>query len=549
MKKILYVHPDETIAYLIDRLENTREEEIAIVVDANPGLFMDSMNLKLLKRETDGFGKRCIIISQNPAVIEVSRAGGFDTSSDDTDQEQSYGASESAQSFSQDGTESQEEEIPVQVIQRVAHDDEPASPSYHNVSQDHHEEEYVSVESAEKEGIRIADERDEEAVPTRALNWKFLVGALGAVAILVWGGFYLFSPKLSVAITPKKETINFDFQVIADSTLSAVNAVNAHIPGQVIKIEREISDSFPATGKQDKETKAEGEIVIYNAYGASTQALVKNTRFKAKDGKLFRLASSVTVPAAKTEGGKVAAPGTVNARVVADQSGAAYNIDPTDFSVPGFQGTPKFLGFYAKSKKSFSGGGSSNAIFATRDDLDKARAVLQDKISQGAQEYITSQIPKGLKIISQGITQSDPQLSAAPVDIKNSTFKVTLKATYVIFAFSENDVVALVDFKVSGKLSEKRKAIPQTRVISYAGDAVGQDKTSFTFSAKVSELVLGMIDQDDLRRLLAGKDESEIRQLLGLNESIDSAEITFWPLWTSKAPANLDAITISVNES
>ena len=89
MKKILYVHPDETIAYLIDRMENTDSDTLFIVADANAALFMDSVNLKLLKREADGFRKQCVIVSQAPAVLAMAREAGFDTSSEDITIEES----------------------------------------------------------------------------------------------------------------------------------------------------------------------------------------------------------------------------------------------------------------------------------------------------------------------------------------------------------------------------------------------------------------------------------------------------------------------------
>ena len=427
----------------------------------------------------------------------------------------------------------------------VSHD---APPSGTEADEEMHYEN--SPEESEEAGAGGArDYRDaRKGAPGMPLNWKFLGATLAGVLVVAVAGFYLFSPKLSVSIVPKKETLNFDFQVVGDLALSSVNLTKARIPGQVVTIAQEQSDSFPATGKQDKETKAEGEIVIYNAFGAGIQTLVKNTRFKAKDGKLFRLVSAVTVPGAKMEGGKVATPGTVNARVVADQPGAAYNIDPTDFSIPGFQDTPKFLGFYGKSTKPMSGGGSSNARLATREDLDKAKAALSDALAKSAQSHVASQIPKGLKAVSEAFAQEAPQLTPGSVDA-DGMFKATLKTTYTIFAFSENDIIALIDHTVSGRISERRKAIPETRVISYVDEVVSQDKKSFSFTAKISELVLGIIDHNDMRLLLAGKNESEIRQILGANESIEGAEITFWPLWASAAPANPDMIKVFVDES
>ncbi len=561
MKKILYVHPDETIAYLIDRIENTDSDILFIVADANAALFMDSVNLKLLKREADGFGKQCVIVSQDQAITNIAREAGFDTSSEDISMEESgYGTPRDMHSESAPSGAESEEAVTVHVrhyesendFSRISSKIPPErndSPSMSSPDTDDATQSDESAGEPEDVAFNVGEYRSASqrsfGVP---LNWKFLGVSLSGVAVIAVAGFYFFSSTLIVSIIPKKETLNFDFQVVADLALSSVNAVKARVPGQIVKIDQEASDAFPATGKQDKETKAEGDMVIYNAFGLNVQTLVKNTRFKAKDGKIFRLVNAVTIPGAKMDGGKIVTPGTVNARVVADQPGAVYNIDPTEFSIPGFADTTKFLGFYGKSQKPMSGGGSSNARFATREDLDKAKAALSASMAKNAESFVASKIPKGLKTIAKSFSQEEPQLTTGLVDA-GGTFKATLKTTHAVFAFSENDIIALIDYAVSGRLSERRKAVAQTRVISYIDEVISQDKKSFTFTAKVSELVLGIINDNDVRRLLAGKNESEIRQILGANESIESAEITFWPLWASVAPSNPDTIKVSVDES
>ena len=58
MKKFLYTHPEEGIAYVIDRISGAPEDEVFLAVDASPEVFSDHINLKLLKRETDNFSKK-----------------------------------------------------------------------------------------------------------------------------------------------------------------------------------------------------------------------------------------------------------------------------------------------------------------------------------------------------------------------------------------------------------------------------------------------------------------------------------------------------------
>lgn len=542
MKKTLYVHPDESIAYLIDRIENTDADSLLIVADANPALFGDSMNLKILKREVSGFGKNCVIASQNQNIIQAAQTAGFETTSEEiSDESQSY--------ISEQSHDELDEEVPIHIVQEqeisnpsdvVTHPDISETESHFQSS----EESSYNVDSYHNEDSGHIENRVK-----MPLNWKFLSASVAVMTLIGMGAYAILSPKLSVIITPKKDPINLEFKTIVDTSLASINKAKASIPGQTIRVEREMSDIFDATGKQDKASKAEGDIVIYNTYNASSQTLIKNTRFKSKDGLIYRLQSQITVPGAKMSGTKVVTPGTVSARVIAEQTGPEYNIDAGEFSIPGFQGTPKFLGFYGKSSKPFSGGGSSNATFATRGDLDKAKLALTEKLSQGEKEYIASQVPKETIYVPESVISNDPELSADAVDAISSKFKVTLKTSYTVIVFSEKDITDLADYNIANKISDSRKQVIDSRVISYSDYTLGQDKTTLSFTVKISELLLGIVDMNDLQKLLAGKDESEIRQILGVNDSIDSAEITFWPLWSSQAPSNPDSIEVTVNES
>src|SRR3990167_5429202 len=117
----------------------------------------------------------------------------------------------------------------------------------------------------------------------KILSWKFIGAAVGVVAVLAVGAFYFLSPKVALNIILKKTAFNMDFKVTADTAVSAIDLKSSKIPGQLIKLNKEISDQFASTGKQEKESKAEGEITIYNeSISSSAQRWVKTTRFKAK---------------------------------------------------------------------------------------------------------------------------------------------------------------------------------------------------------------------------------------------------------------------------
>jgi len=553
MKKVLYVHPNESIAYLIDRIENTEGDTIYLVADASPVIFTDFVNVKLLKREATNLGRHIIIVSQNKAILGTVRNAGFEVlAMSAADLERQEKGQVKKNSFSESEDESFKEHDLAKQDMVSSQDTETISSRgifsgaslREKIQQDNFffkPKKVVPMESVENNQMH--------KLPTeKSLSWKFItISFLIAVGIAVFG-FYALLPKLSVSIVPKKETLHFDFQVTADSKLPTVDLDDSNIPGQIIKIEKEVSDNFTATGKQNEGAKAQGEITIYNEFSSSPQVLVNNTRFKSSDGKIFRITKRITIPGATVEGGKVTSPGVITAAVVADQPGEDYNIPPSDFSIPGFEGTSKFTGFYGKSSEIMSGGASGDSFFATKEDLEKAEAALQEQFKQREEEYITEGVPKGLVVLGGSGIDSSSEFSVEPVE-SDATFKAVLTTTYDIFVFAESDVAALAERHLSKRLLDTEKAVPGTRVISYANEILGGGKTSLDFTVKVNELVIGALDEQGIKDALSGKNEVEIKEALSSNEAIESAEVTFWPFWISLAPENPKRIKVTLDES
>lgn len=556
MKKILYIHPEESVAYLIDRLENTEDDALYLAADDHPALFTDAVNMKLLAREANVLGKRIVIISQNPAVLEMARNVSFDTvaeSAAEFEQQEAEAASPAiAPSASNTGEEGGEQEE--EVLVRVIRDENIRIPSSYDdvlMSPPRDEEGGHDERNMPGRGEPIVQETaplpKQKMIRGKMLSTKFVVISFTTAAILAGGAFYILSPRLSVTVVPKKESLRFDFAVVADSKASSLDVDTSKIPGQIITIEKKVTGDFIASAKQNAVTKAEGKVDLYNEFSSAAQPLVRNTRLRAPDGKIFRLKDAATIPGATVKNGAVAAPGTISAAVIADEAGIAYNIEPSAFTIPGFEGTAKFAGFYAKSATMMTGGSAGEGYVATAEDIEKAKALLRSKLTEESEGYIEANIPKGFIVLQSAIEQGSAEFSADQPDSAGK-FVAHMSVAYDLFAFSENDIAALTEYHLSKRLQDARKALPGTRVITYEREAFGPNKETLSFTVKASELVVGSIDEQQIKELLAGKGEVDIQQILSANDAIESAEATFWPLWISLAPSNKNNITIVVAE-
>ena len=558
MKKILYIHPEESIAYLIDRLENTEDDTLYLAGDNHPALFTDAVNMKLLAREAKVLGKRVVIIAQNPAVLEMAQNVSFDTiaeSAAELERQETEAAmpvassgDTSALSYGKEN-EGQEEEVAVRIIRdeniRIpsSYDEVLMSPP-----RDHIGEERESAIEQKEIAHEIARTSPVHRIfHGKTLTWKFVAISFVVAGIFAGAAFYVLSPRLTVTVVPRKTSVRFDFSAIADSKISGIDVDKSKVPGQIIKIEKEVKGDFTASAKQDKATKAEGKVTLYNEFSSSAQALVQNTRFRAPDGKIFRLKSAATIPGATVQGGVVIAPGTVDAAVAADEAGPAYNIAPATFAIPGFEGSSKFTKFYAKSFAAFAGGGAGEGYAATAEDLEKARTALQNKLTEETKGYVESNIPKGFVVLESAVAHTAPEFFADAPDA-GGKFTARMRVAYDVFTFSANDIATLAEHYLSQRLSDERRALPGTRVISYEREAFGPGKETLSFTVKASELAAGAVNEQQVKEALLNKGSSDIQQILSANDAIESAEVTFWPFWISLAPSNPVHITIVVSE-
>ena len=150
-------------------------------------------------------------------------------------------------------------------------------------------------------------------------------------------------------------------------------------------------------------------------------------------------------------------------------------------------------------------------------------------------------------MLESAVAHTAPEFFADAPDA-GGKFTARMRVAYDVFTFSANDIATLAEHYLSQRLSDERRALPGTRVISYEREAFGPGKETLSFTVKASELAAGAVNEQQVKEALLNKGSSDIQQILSANDAIESAEVTFWPFWISLAPSNPVHITIVVSE-
>lgn len=351
-----------------------------------------------------------------------------------------------------------------------------------------------------------------------------------AVTIILLGVvIFTMLKKTEITIVAEEDakTVNLIVAVEAQKT------AEKSIIGIVTSTQFYWSEKYTPTATREVDGTTKGEVIIYNKTN-ETQPLVATTRLLTTDGKLYRLTNRVIVPAN----------GQTTAAVYADQSGAAFDIGPTQFTIPGLS-TEKQKVIYAESTAAFTGGSGKVGIVSEA-DYKSAQADFAEKTKQSYLNSINSAFPNfDTKITS--IPQSNATSSRSIGD-EASEFTISGTSTIIVVAYNAADLQAILKNEVEKNVdtaSEKVLSIgTEPKVTVASTDLVNN-------TAQIQVACEAIVTLDANAPLLnkenfLNKQKSEIERYIVALPHVSNMTIDFTPSWISKAPSVADKLKIVV---
>lgn len=375
-------------------------------------------------------------------------------------------------------------------------------------------------------------------------------GGVVLVVALVALGWYAFFPEAVVTLVPQSAEQVVRLQVNGST---AANPSTGALPVRVWGIEKSVRVTESATGAStaSENAKARGTIRIYNDFSKDAQPLVATTRFETSDGKVFRLVQGVVVPGVTGEG-DARKRGMIEASVVADQSGANFNVGPSTFTIPGFKGSPKYDKFSAESVQAFTGGGTAGTAgtkAVSPEDKDRAAK----KALEQARELILADARAALQ---DGEVVIDPSVqitlvsdsTSPPLGGSAENFEYEGRYSAKLFMVVEQ---AVRDRIQAERVTESGVTlVPKRFDIGYAAVLPKYDSGTLDMTLESTVLFQAELDAAKLKGALLGSDEDEIREFLKLHPEIERLQVEFDPqLFISTLPADTDRVTVEVVEA
>lgn len=554
---IISLHHEDDLLAVIDRILGVPDHDIVLDIPDGARLLSSEENFVLLKRESESAGKHLWVHARDPRARVLATRVGLAMYTDKSE------SASSARRFSdilppsgltaspaprvsapsrRDASSSAPEAVPARtgLASKEVSQQEPPP----RISESLIPEPIPLLESIPAHETVVSKPRLRAPVFPRLPRKWMLEGALGifALVLLILVANEVL-PNVEIRIHPRTEeaALTFPLTVAVDPAQG-----RGDIIGQRISVDVEETRRIETTATEEVTARAKGVVTITNAYSSSSQTLVVITRLVSQDGKLFRLDETVVVPGAKVEDGKIT-PALIDVAVTADEPGPEFNIGPSSFSIPGFQGTPKFTAFTGRSQEPMRGGARGKVKVVTADDVVKAQEGLSDQAQKKLSERFAEQLPENLIVLADASLES----IALETDVEagDHADAVVAKASgkKSAIAYREEDIRAFVTQQLAERIPDETEIIPESIVLEPGVTERDIEGGILDLSLKVSANAAWRIDAEAVRDAVAGKREGEIRAWLADQEAVESATVRFSPFWVSDAPENRKRIKIKID--
>ncbi len=391
---------------------------------------------------------------------------------------------------------------------------------------------------------KILRTKNKEKKPRRYKLWLI---ALVSLTFFIFAVSHLFS-KVVVTVNPKIK------DVVLNENLSASKDGSAEtLPFDSIIISGEESKMVQTTEEKEVSLKAEGVVVIYNAFGSAPQMLSVDTRLIGSNNKTYKTKKQIFVP-----GMKNSIPGSIEVGIYGAGAGEEYNSGPLDFTIFGFKGTPKYSKFYARSKGEITGGLKGKFPFIPENQKASILSDMKKALQAQLFKKATDQIPNELVLFENAIFLDIDDNNIDFSSSKNNTLPMKLKGTLYGLLFNIDKLTKKIAENNIEGYDGSPIIIPNIKNLTFSLSAeqaglLGKKDVSFgdfkniNFNLSGSAKIVWKVDENKLIADLLGQSKKNFKQILLRYPYINSANLVISPFWKIYLPDKTKNLQVIVN--
>jgi len=363
-----------------------------------------------------------------------------------------------------------------------------------------------------------------------AVAFSFFAGLLLAAAV-----FFLL-PRAEIKITPEVEPVSMDLAIKASATALKADFENGILPAKVLEVEENIDVAFPVKGFVEMGEKSSGRVTIINKT-QEEQKIKGKSRLKTENGMIFTMDEPVII-APKSSG---------VAKVSATEGGEEGNIKSGKLIFAALTKADEDI-LYAEVLEPFSGGTENKVPALTQQDIDEAKKQAIGEIGETLREKIEQDLEKEIVKDDRLIRLTSDKLeSAEKVGTQISEFHLKGQARAEYFAFSQTELIALVEQIVKARIGEDKVLGKSLDFSVLVINKVDWDATSVFLSYPLQNIVHTNLEVSSLRKKLSGRTVQGALDYLYSLPGVKDVSIKLSPFWVKRVPGFANNVKIELD--
>jgi hypothetical protein len=560
MNKIIYLEPDEEIINVIDRLKAIHEKKIALVIPSGAVLISSSINLRLLKEESEKLDKEVSIVTVDAMGRNIASQLGFTVYENLGDAREN----KVKDIEEQEKTIISKRRVPDTKLEALEEEDD-IDIGYTDIVQD---DDYVDIGERKTHTSIFDDLEEEEAPPKKSATyyatgkrrssgarkkfdslvsnpkaWAF--GIIGFIAVMFLLVFVFPKATVYLNVYAHEEEINIGFRLATDTQVVGKTDNKTVLPAKWDSRDETISVEVPTTGKKNVGDKAKGTIVIYNRSG-KTVNISAGTEFLTSDNKRFIIPKATSVPGAMVSDFGEMIPGKASTDLEASGGGVEFNIKPSRFYIPSLADIVGNL-VYGQTEDAMIGGTDRDAKVVSKEDIENAK---QKAKSEMDSKLSTAFGMQGERLFVKGLSTSEN--SNETLDKKEGdeadNLKITVSAKFSFLTFNKSDFDKMFEDSLKLNISNQKELVGKGyRNVSWDVVSFDGKKQTGELLAHAKIVTATSINQDFLKSKLVTLNVQELRAVLSQYADVELDRVRFFPpLLVQSVPSNERNVNIAI---
>ena len=530
-KEVLYIDVDDDISGIINKLEDSRDKVVALVLPKHASTFLSTVNMKLLKKAADSYKKSLVLITSDPSILPLATSAGLHT----------------AKSLSSKPTlakVAQELTLP----SKVSSDELDNLKEVPTVKSSNNNDDVIEIDNTQKitKTLTLGKKNHKLKVPNfGSFRLRVFLGSF-ALFLLITGWFvgFVIMPKATITLRTDVSNVDSTIEFTASTGLKDFDIKTPVLPAIVVESKQNDTEKVPATGKKDIGTKATGAMSLVNCTDASV-VIPSGTTF-TNSGYSFSLDESVTVSGSDFfSNGNCKKNGKANGSVTAVKAGGDSNLSSGRDYVSSFATTLTGVG-------GAMGGGTSKLVTViSNEDIAAAKQKLTGKSRTLAITDLTTNLEsQSLLALTDTLSDTPPVFTqSAAVDTEATDVTVSSITTYTMLGINQENIKNLVEADVTNKITNSQQKILDNGIGSKK--MLLLDKKSPT-EQKLSLTVIAIVGPDinisGISTEVAGKTRGDIQRILSARDGVKEVNIHYEPFWVTSTPKKASKIKVLVEK-